>query len=124
LTADGIEVNEKNNDGWTPLNSAAREGHAECVRELLQAQNIKVNKRSPYGLKTPLMLAIKYEHEECAKLLIQHMRTDINKVGLSLDTALTKARKKELTEIINLLENDSRLNPHLHRIMTALRFDR
>ena len=31
----GIDVNSKDNAGWTPLHEACNKGHIECVKELL-----------------------------------------------------------------------------------------
>ncbi|MGO0308224.1 ankyrin repeat domain-containing protein [Endozoicomonas acroporae] len=42
MTTPDILVNEKNNNGWTPLFAAARYGHAECVKILLTAKGMKI----------------------------------------------------------------------------------
>ncbi|WP_257266041.1 ankyrin repeat domain-containing protein, partial [Endozoicomonas sp. ONNA2] len=43
LKLDKSAINQKDIFGWTPLNSAARYGHAECVKALLTADGIEVN---------------------------------------------------------------------------------
>ena len=63
---DGMDVNAKDADGWTPLSTAAHEGHRE-VAELLIAKGADVNaKEDMFGL-TPLHVA---RNKEIAELLI------------------------------------------------------
>ncbi len=115
-----INVNSKSHNGWAPLHWAARFGHTECARKLLEVKSINVNQRIPFSMHTPLILAIKNKHEACAKLLIKDPRINVNKICHPLATALTKARKNELTEIIDLLKNHPNLNQYLDRVMRAL----
>ena len=121
LEAPNIMVNKKSDRGWTALHYAANNGHADCVEVLIGADATKVNKRSSCSLKTPLMLAMNRETVACARLLIGHERTNINKVSPSLNTALTKARARELTDIVNLLEADPRLCRPLDRVLRFLK---
>ena len=43
LTVEGIDVNQADEDGWTPLYCACWKSNVELVRELLRATNIQVN---------------------------------------------------------------------------------
>lgn len=121
LNAQHIKVNKKNNKGSTALHSAARYGHADCVELLIRAEATKVNRRSLRYQKTPLMLAIKHGNVACARLLIGHERTNINKLSLSFNTALTLARARGLTEIVDLLEADPRLCRSVDRVLRFLK---
>lgn len=121
LEAPNIKVNKKSDKGWTALHYAVINHHADCVEVLVGADATKVNKRSLCGWKTPLMLAINHESVACARLLIGHERTNINKVSPSLNTALTQARAKELTDIVNLLEADPRLCRPVDRVLRLLK---
>ena len=121
LKSPDIMVNKKCDRGWTALHYAVTNDHADCVEALLGAEATKVNKRSSCNLKTPLMLAINHESVACARLLIGHARTNINKVSPSLNTALTRARAIELTDIVNLLEADPRLCRPVDRALKFLK---
>ena len=47
------DVNEKGENGLTPLHVAAFRGHADCVQVLLAAEGIEIETRHPDG-STPL----------------------------------------------------------------------
>eukprot|EP00466_Bigelowiella_natans_P020476 jgi/Bigna1/134218/aug1.24_g8926 len=51
-----VNVEAKDNDGWTPLILAAREGHIDTVRYLVEKANANVEAKNNSG-STPLMLA-------------------------------------------------------------------
>ncbi len=61
-----MDVNAKDADGWTPLSTAAHEGHRE-VAELLIAEGADVNEMNGSG-ETPLNWA----KGETADLLRKH----------------------------------------------------
>jgi ankyrin repeat protein len=48
LIAKGVDVNVKDNEGWTALMDAAGKGHVACVRMLLDA-GADVNAKTDYG---------------------------------------------------------------------------
>ena len=66
--ANGVDVNAKNNDGWTPLHGAAANGHKEIV-ELLIAEGADINGKNR-GDATPLYDAASWGQKEIAELLI------------------------------------------------------
>jgi ankyrin repeat protein len=66
----GEDVNEKDENGGTPLQVATYEGHKETV-ELLIANGADVNAKDKDG-ETPLNWAIKNKHTETADLLREH----------------------------------------------------
>ena len=62
-------MNAKNNDGWSPLHSAANQGQKE-ITELLIAKGADVNAKEGVGRGTPLHYAAYSGHKEIAELLI------------------------------------------------------
>ena len=66
----GEDVNEKDENGGTPLQVATYEGHKETV-ELLIANSADVNAKDKDG-ETPLNWAIKNKHTATADLLRKH----------------------------------------------------
>ncbi|MBO5683700.1 MAG: ankyrin repeat domain-containing protein, partial [Akkermansia sp.] len=70
-------VNSVDNEGRTVIYSAAREGHAECVKVLLSVPGVDVNKANQNGW-TPLNVAANEGHAECVKLLLSAPGVDVN----------------------------------------------
>ncbi|XAR61262.1 hypothetical protein NMG60_11034909 [Bertholletia excelsa] len=68
--AEGAEVNERDQNGWTPLHRAAFKGRAEGV-ELLLGNGARVDLADNDG-RTPLHLAIEAGHLQIARQLIAH----------------------------------------------------
>lgn len=133
LAHQNIDINLKDYDGNTPLLIAAKLNLPEAIKLLLQKPSInnnacpstqpaiRVNLRQGYLFgKGALSHAILKRHIECAKLLIADHRTDINQFSL-LHTPLTLARKHGLTEIVDILENDSRLNHRRDHVLKVLK---
>ena len=77
----GEDVNEKDENGGTPLQVATYEGHKETV-ELLIANGADVNAKY-LDDDTPLDWAIKQKHTEIADLLRKHG----GKMGEELEAA-------------------------------------
>ena len=67
---EGVDVNAKFKDGWTPLHMAAEEGHKKVV-ELLILKGADINVKNGDG-RTPLDLAIKHMNAETASILRKH----------------------------------------------------
>ena len=63
-----VVVNKGDNQDRTPLNRAAENGHAECVKLLLEAK-ADPNKGDNEN-RTPLYWVAQYGHAECVKLLL------------------------------------------------------
>ncbi len=102
LISSGVDVNAKNDDGWTALHWASRNGHTEIVKLLIKAW-ASVNTKNNYGL-TALMLASMYGHTEVAKFLINSV-ADVNIKNNNDKTAFMLAEEKGYSEIVNLLES-------------------
>ena len=66
----GEDVNEKDENGGTPLQVATYEGHKE-IAELLIANGADVNAKAGGG-STPLDVAIKQKRTEIADLIRKH----------------------------------------------------
>ena len=74
LAKQGVDVNQADEDGATPLYVASRGGHAEVVSMLLAKEGVNVNKAwnghgDGQGI-TPLRAAIDGGHTEIAKQLV------------------------------------------------------
>lgn len=70
LIAEGINVNQKDNDGRTPLHWAALNNH-KVVAELLIAHGAKVNVKDK-DQRTPLQRAASSGHKDMVQLLKRH----------------------------------------------------
>ncbi|XP_040277481.1 SMC5-SMC6 complex localization factor protein 1 [Bufo bufo] len=71
LSLPGIDINAKDNAGWTPLHEACNHGSTECVREILQ-RCPEVDLLSHVDGVTPLHDALQNGHIEIGKMLLQH----------------------------------------------------
>ena len=73
LISRGVNVNEKDNSGWTPLHFASRNGHLEVMKLLIsEAKSVGidiVNEKNNSGC-TPLQSASANGHLGVMKLLI------------------------------------------------------
>ncbi len=93
----GILVNEKNNDGWTPLNCAARNGHTKCLEALLNAHDINVNEKNKDGW-TPLNCAARNGYTKCLEALLKAPDIKVNEKNNDGWTPLNYAARYGHTE--------------------------
>ena len=121
IKAKGININERNEQGWTPLHCAISLGHTDSVKALLCEPRLRVNKRTMFMLRTPLIMAMDFHRPECVLLLLKHERTRLNKLDLRLNSALSLARKYKMTQIVSLLETDTRLSRPVDRVLKMIR---
>lgn len=104
LIKDGVNPNEQNNLGNTPLYIACYRGNKEIVDLLLGADKIDVNKPNNSG-KTPLMIAVLKKHLNIITKLLTLKDIKINEQDNEGFTALHYAAMSGNPEIIKILIN-------------------
>ncbi|XP_014399453.1 PREDICTED: ankyrin repeat domain-containing protein 32 isoform X1 [Myotis brandtii] len=112
LSLPGIDINVKDNAGWTPLHEACNYGNTVCVQEILQ-RCPEVDLLTQVDGVTPLHDALSNGHVEIGKLLLQHggpvlLQQRNSKGELPLDYVLSSQVKEELfaiTKIEDTVEN-------------------
>ncbi len=107
LIAAGVDVNTVDEYGATTLYwTASNIGTVECMKLLLAAPGIDVNKANNNGW-TPLFKAIADNSNptERVRLLLAAPGIDVNKPNKDGQTPLSIAEKKGLTECVRLLRN-------------------
>nr|Q00PJ1.1 RecName: Full=Cortactin-binding protein 2; Short=CortBP2 [Atelerix albiventris]AAY88986.1 cortactin-binding protein 2 [Atelerix albiventris] len=100
LNEEGLDINYSCEDGHSALYSAAKNGHTDCVRLLLNAQ-AQVNAADKNGF-TPLCAAAAQGHFKCIELLIAN-DANINHAADGGQTPLYLACKNGNNECIKLL---------------------
>nr|Q2IBF8.1 RecName: Full=Cortactin-binding protein 2; Short=CortBP2 [Eulemur macaco macaco]ABC87445.1 cortactin-binding protein 2 [Eulemur macaco macaco] len=100
LNEEGLDINYSCEDGHSALYSAAKNGHTDCVRLLLNAE-AQVNAADKNGF-TPLCAAAAQGHFECVELLIAY-DAHINHAADGGQTPLYLACKNGNKECIKLL---------------------
>ncbi|CAH6787474.1 SMC5-SMC6 complex localization factor protein 1 isoform X2 [Phodopus roborovskii] len=106
LSLPGIDINVKDNAGWTPLHEACNYGNTVCVQEILQ-RCPEVDLLTQVDGVTPLHDALSNGHVEIGKLLLQHggpvlLQQRNSKGELPLDYVLSPKDKEELFAITNI----------------------
>lgn len=71
------DVNASDENGWTALHIAARNGNVEIIRLLLAQTNLDVNAKNKWK-STPLMIAAGSGNLDVLDLLLRHPRTAID----------------------------------------------
>lgn len=112
LSLPGIDINVKDNAGWTPLHEACNYGNTVCVQEILQ-RCPEVDLLTQVDGVTPLHDALSNGHVEIGKLLLQYggpvlLQQRNAKGELPLDYVLSSQVKEELfaiTKIEDTVEN-------------------
>ncbi|KAM9077304.1 cortactin-binding protein 2 isoform 3-T3 [Megaptera novaeangliae] len=100
LNEEGLDINYSCEDGHSALYSAAKNGHTDCVRLLLNAE-AQVNAADKNGF-TPLCAAAAQGHFKCVELLIAY-DANINHAADGGQTPLYLACKNGNKECIQLL---------------------
>lgn len=77
LCLGGADVNEKSNDGNTPLHCAARAGMVDAVQELLERGADKTSRNGTYV--TAAEIARLGKHRQIEKAIIDHRISSIQK---------------------------------------------
>ncbi|XP_040115806.1 cortactin-binding protein 2 [Oryx dammah] len=100
LNEEGLDINYSCEDGHSALYSAAKNGHTDCVRLLLNAE-AQVNAADKNGF-TPLCAAAAQGHFKCVELLIAY-DANINCAADGGQTPLYLACKNGNKECVKLL---------------------
>ncbi|HBQ98221.1 MAG TPA: hypothetical protein DD761_06790 [Cyanobacteria bacterium UBA11691] len=96
-----LNVNQGDEDGWTPLMEASAGGYVELVKQLLTA-GANANTPSNEGI-TPLMAAAAKGHTEVVTLLVEQ-GADLKAKDKNSWTALIWASAEKQSDMVNLLQ--------------------
>ncbi|KAL4807721.1 ankyrin repeat-containing domain protein [Aspergillus unguis] len=108
-----IDIEQRNNEGETPLIKAARKGNIECIRRLLDA-GADINAQCSDGM-TPLMSAIcVYDPVAAVEFLLSQPGIDISLVSRAQGSALHMACEYlEITVMQKLLDHGADINKNI-----------
>jgi len=115
-----INVNVKNNYGYTPFYFACYCGSPSCVREMRRDSRVKVNEPD-YSGRTPLNWAAYNDHLSIIRWwIVSGREMDLGKPGDVYETdAIGAAEKEGHAEVVTLLErfeSDSTKTRHAMRV--------
>ena len=100
LDASGIQVNCADDEGWTPLTTACREGHSKAVKMLLAVEGIQVNQADPWDGRTPLSTACQGGHSKVVKILLAVEGIQVNQANKKGFTPLMTALNQSHIDIV------------------------
>jgi ankyrin repeat domain-containing protein 50 len=106
LTA-GANVNERDQEGRTPLSWAAEGGHQTVVKLLLETGKADVDSRDHNG-RTPLSMAAEGGHQTVIKLLLETGRANVDPKGNNGRTPLSMAAERGHQTVVKLLLETSK----------------
>ncbi|EFX01243.1 ankyrin repeat-containing protein [Grosmannia clavigera kw1407] len=96
-------IDDRDEDGMTPLSFAAEKGHKAVVQLLLATKNVKVDSKDTLG-KTPLSRAAGSGHDDVVALLLATNTVDVNSTDLYYgQTPLCWAAKQGHKAVVRLL---------------------
>lgn len=98
-----IDINCKDDKGWTPLLSASLQEDTELACLFLD-KNADVNVAESYGY-TPLHMAVCKENEDMVKLLLEYKAKTDRRTRFAKQTAAEMARESRCNNIAELIES-------------------
>ena len=107
----GGDVNQADNDGFTPLFIASQEGHTDIVAILSSAPGIQINQAGKDG-STPLYIASLKGHTDIVAILLGTPGIQINQHTNDEATPLFMASLQGHTEIVRLLLQQPNIDVH------------
>lgn len=100
----GLDIDYKDNEGYTSLLYASEKGHPEIVQELIENGANKEIQLYPFGW-TPLIIASTEGHLDVVKILLEK-GVNINHQDENGETALIRAVVEDRPEIVQELLNN------------------
>ncbi len=108
-TTSGIQINEKDSAGWTPLHFAVDRGHIKVLALLLCTTGIEINEKDGIG-STPLHLAAERGHIQILGLLLNATGIKVNETDTSGSTPLHLAACKGHEVIVHMFLEQSEVD--------------
>ena len=102
LGKEGIQVNQADQFGQTPLILAAYKGHATIVGRLLQRDDVQVNQANKKG-STPLCFAAMEGHVKVVELLLNKEGIQVNMASNGGTTPLLIAAHQGHVKVVKML---------------------
>ncbi|KAH6908137.1 ankyrin repeat-containing domain protein [Coprinopsis sp. MPI-PUGE-AT-0042] len=87
LKQPGVDVNATEDEGYTALAFAAKQGHDSVVRILVEVHGRDINTRNYRGW-TPLMMASRRGHVDAVRTLLAQSDVEVDSVGVEQWTAV------------------------------------
>ncbi len=110
------DVNEKDTHSkMTALQYAALLGYVECLKELLQFDDLELNKAHPESGNTALHFAVLANRPEIVKLLVNSEGIKVNLTNSMWETPLALAAEGGNAACAEILLAHSDINPNLSR---------
>ncbi|XP_027131042.1 ankyrin repeat and SOCS box protein 2b isoform X1 [Larimichthys crocea] len=100
-TSAAHHLQKEDKDGWIPLHHAAFCGQTECLKILLRAHPVSVDKRTLQE-QTALLLAVSCEHSSCVQCLLE-AGADPDISSKNKETPLYKACELENVDMVSLI---------------------
>ena len=102
VLAQNVWADQPNRISRTPLSVAARRGHEDVVKLLVNRHDVDVNHKDSHG-NTPLFLATTGRHKAVIETLINREDTDLNSKDCRGDTPLSEAAQRGHDAIVRIL---------------------